>query len=68
MNQQPNISSPILSEEEQRKIAKIFETLQNGNNGHLEMSAQGITEPLFAKLQSFYPSCKYLVPVYVRLQ
>lgn len=56
MNRQPNISAPLLSEDEQRKLEMIFERMHS--NGHMEMAAQGIDVPLLSKLQSFYPSCK----------
>lgn len=57
MNRQPNISASIFSEDEQRKIAVLFERMHNSNNGNMQMDAQGIADPFLSKLQSFYPSC-----------
>ncbi|XP_054719275.1 bone morphogenetic protein 7-like [Uloborus diversus] len=61
MDRQPNISNPIFSEDEQKKIAMILERMHHINNNHAQqMDAQpGIVDPLLAmrRMQSFYPSC-----------
>ncbi|GIY51027.1 TGF_BETA_2 domain-containing protein [Caerostris extrusa] len=57
MNEQPNISTPIFSEDEQMKIAMFMERLQN-HNSQMDGTPPG-NNPFdtFQWMQSFYPSC-----------